>query len=315
MQAEPHGGGLPGQRITELAVLDAMLTTITASPRGPAAHFGEFWFDMPLPDGLDPLSAAYRDAVLAQYRLIARRDYAMESEAHPFDVGTDHDFLSRPWPYNTGDAAQVGTALLSVGFILSTCRPRRGHRVLEMGAGWGNLALPLAQMGCAVTALDIEDRYVRIVRHRAERTDVPLRTLRAAFLDAAEALDGERFDLVVFNAAFHRCDDHIALLRLVHDRLLAPGGRLVLAGEPLLEALPYPWGLNPLGEGIWAIRTFGWLELVFRPSYLLGALAATGFDAVLTTCPLTPLGNTIVASRRPAARLPAETSQHSASNP
>ncbi len=161
------------------------------------------------------------------------------------------------------------------------------------------MSLPLAQMGCAVTALDIEERYIRILRHRADRIGVPLRAVRAGFLDAAEMLGGERFDLVMFHAAFHHCDDHLALLRLIRDRLLAPGGRLVLAGEPLLETLPYPWGLNPMGEGIWAIRKFGWHELVFRPSYLMNALTELGFDAAFTACPQTAMGNVIMAGRRP----------------
>ncbi len=288
---------LPGQRIADLETLDAKLAEIAASPRGPAAHFNEFWFDMPLPAGLDPLSPAYRAEVLEQYRLVARRDYETAHEAHPFDVGTNHDFLSRPWPYSTGDGAQVGGALAAVGFVISTCQVRSGHRVLEMGAGWGNLAVPLAQMGCEVTALDIEDRYVRILRHRAERAGVPMRVLRAGFLDAADALGAERFDFVMFHAAFHHCDDHLRLLRLVREHLLAPGGRLVLAGEPLLESLPYPWGLNPMGEGLWATRKFGRHEVVFRPSYLLSALSATGYHATLTVSPLGPLGNVIVAHR------------------
>lgn len=291
---------LPGERVTDLARLDRKLADIAASPRGPAAHFGEFWFDMPMPEGLDPFSPAYRAAVLAQYRRLTGRDYSTDHEAHPFDVGTDHDFSVRPWPFNTGDAEQVGNALLAVGFVISTCRPRRGHRILEMGAGWGNLALPLAQMDCSVTALDTEERYLRIIRNRADRGGLRIRTVQAGFLNAAQALGDDRFDLVMFHAAFHHCDDHLVLLRLIHQHLLAPGGRLVLAGEPLLEDLPYPWGLNPMGEGIWAIRTFGWHELVFRPSYLIQALAATGYEAVLTTCPLTAMGNVIIAHRRPA---------------
>jgi hypothetical protein len=190
VEDEAPGPALPGQRLVDLTELDAKLAEIAASPRGPAAHFSEFWFDMPIAKELDPLSPAYRDAVLAQYRRLTKRDYSLEFEAHPFGVGTDHDFLSRPWPYNTGDALQVGNSLLAVGFVISTVCPRRGHKILEMGAGWGNLSLPLAQMGCAVTALDIEDRYIRILRHRADRIGVPLRAIRAGFLDAADALRG-----------------------------------------------------------------------------------------------------------------------------
>ena len=287
-----------GERIVDPSVLASRIEAISNSVEGAAAHFGSFWFDAPIPAGLDPLSPAYRDAVLAQYRMVAGRDYALQREAHTFDVLHDHDFIARPWPYNTGAAEQVGTMMAALGFVISAIRPRSGHRVLEMGAGWGNLALPLAQMGCNVTALDIEKRYTHILRERSMRTGVDLRVVQAPFLEAGRLFDGERFDLVVFNAAFHHCHDHIALLGLIRDQLLARGGRLVLAGEPLLEALHYPWGLNPSGEGIWAVRTHGWLELVFRPSYLIHALDDCGFDAALTTCEFSPMGNVIVAHRR-----------------
>ena len=297
VDAERAESPFGGTRITDLGDLDAKLAEIAVSPHGPAAHFGEFWFDMPIDPTLDPLLPAYRDAVLAHYRSLAGHNRPTEPDTDPGELGSDHPLVFRDWPYSTGSGEQVGQFLQAVGFILATCRLRRGHCVLLLGAGSTNLALPLAQMGCTVTALDADRRNVTLLRHRAERANLTLGLVHAGVGDAANALGGKLFDFVVFQTAFHRSADHLALLRQIRERLLARGGRLVLAGEPLLEAAPSPWGLDPTGGSIWAMRHGSGPLLVFRPSYLMHALVASGYDATLTPCPQTALGNVMVAVR------------------
>jgi SAM-dependent methyltransferase len=284
--AEPDSVPFNGTRIATVTDLDAWLSADAAD--------GDFWFDMPIDQSLDPLSARYRDSVLAYYRSLAG-----ESRPSTESPGLSKDDLAgfQPSPYATGDGAQVGSWLQAIGFIIETCRPRRGHRVLQLGAGQGGLALPLAQMGCTVTALDADRRNIDIIRDRSERAGVVLRALHAGFDTAIAALPEQRFDVVVFHACFHTSYDHVALLRLVREQLLAPGGRLVLAGEPMLETLPAPWGLNPAGPAASAMRRGGALSLVFRPSYLLHALSACGYGADLLLCPQSALGHVIIARR------------------
>ncbi len=258
---------------------------------------------MRIDPSLDPLSPAYRDTVLAHYRRLMGTNHPVmshrdASEAPPIRIDRDHDLVVRPWPYSTGAGIEAGQFLQAIGFIIATCRLRRGHRVLQMGVGPGGLPLPLAQLGCPVTVLDADAHGLAVIRHRAERAGLALRVVQAGLADAADALEGRRFDFVVFHNTFHRSDDHLALLRLIRERLLAPGGRLVLAGEPLLEAAPLPWGLDPGSGSISTMRQGGGPVLVFRPSYLLQALEATGYDATLSVCQQAALGNVILAVRQ-----------------
>jgi 2-polyprenyl-3-methyl-5-hydroxy-6-metoxy-1,4-benzoquinol methylase len=255
---------------------------------------GDFEVNFQISNTVDPLSQEYKEIVFGQYEQIAGRKYQTDYEEHPFDVGTDQDFSVRPWPYCTSDAAVVGEHLIATGHMLRSMMPKPGERVLEMGAGWGNLVLPLAMIGCVVTALELEPRYVNIIRKRAERAGVLVKVVKMKFLDLPSL--NEKFDLIIFCAAFHHCHDHQALLRMVVDHL-APGGRLALCGEPMDEAMGHPWGLNPRREGINQIVTHGWFELVFRVSYLLDLLKSAGLNPELKVCPETAMGNVIMATR------------------
>jgi SAM-dependent methyltransferase len=264
----------------------------------PEASSNDVELDMPIDPSLDPLSSAYRDAVMAHYWRLMGTNRAAPPAADPAGIDPDHDLVVRPWPYSTGAGSEAGQFLQAIGFIIATCRLRRGHRVLQMGVGIGGLPLPLARLGCPVTMLDPDAHGLAVLRQRAERAGLVLRIVQANFADAADALDGQKFDFVVFHNTFHRSGDHLALLRLLRERLLAPGGRLVLAGEPLLEAAPFPWGLDPGSGSISTMRQGGGPVLVFRTSYLMQALEATGYDATLSVCQQTALGNVVLAVRQ-----------------
>jgi 2-polyprenyl-3-methyl-5-hydroxy-6-metoxy-1,4-benzoquinol methylase len=274
----------PGRRVT-VDQIDRLL----------ASGDENFWVDFPGLEGLDPLSPQYREVILSHYATVAGHPYSTEYEEHPFDVGSENDFSLRPWPYATKDARLVGEQYQANGTILRVVGPKAGDRILELGCGWGNLTLPLALLDCDVTAVDIEPRYLRIVESRTRRNGLSVKLMHLHFLDIGVISD--RFDLVLFSAAFHHCHDHLRLLGLVHERL-ADGGRLALCGEPLDEALPYAWGLNPTGEAMRVIRTFGWFETAFRVSYLHETLIAKGFEPTLHVCPETALGNVILAAKR-----------------
>jgi 16S rRNA (guanine1207-N2)-methyltransferase len=113
-----------------------------------------------------------------------------------------------------------------------------GARVLDLGCGYGPLALWAASANADVTAVDDDVTAVRSTARNADRHGPSVRAVHSD-LDA-ELGGGERFDVVLCNPPFHigkevRLDVSRAFVRAAHRRLV-PGGRLWLVAN---RALPY----------------------------------------------------------------------------
>jgi glycosyltransferase involved in cell wall biosynthesis len=111
-------------------------------------------------------------------------------------------------------------------WIWQSIAPYVGNRVLEVGAGIGNMTRVLYGRDLIV-ATDLELPYLHILRNRFARNP----TIRVERLDLNSddclALKSHRFDTVVcLNVLEHIENDEGALQRLYE--ILAPGGRLVL---------------------------------------------------------------------------------------
>lgn len=104
-------------------------------------------------------------------------------------------------------------------------------RVLELGAGTGFFILNLWQAGYVgqASACDISPGMLAICAESARRVgcDVSLRTADAENLPYANG----SFDLVIGHAILHHVPDPEAALKECY-RVLAPGGELLIAGEP-----------------------------------------------------------------------------------
>jgi O-antigen/teichoic acid export membrane protein/SAM-dependent methyltransferase len=127
-----------------------------------------------------------------------------------------------------------------------------GLRVLELGAGFGALALYFAHLGAEVVAVDPSERRLRVALEIARRRGLNLSTVAADALSLPFA--DASFDLVVANNAICRIvdrgDRHAALEDM--RRVLRPGGWVAMrnpnrlhhrdhfTGLPLLPLLPAP---------------------------------------------------------------------------
>lgn len=228
--------------------------------------FNTFRMDPPVAQSIDPDSAPYRDTQFALYRTIAGKDYATENEKTPFDPIA---MAAKPVPYLNDGWETTGDCLMAIGWIFKALKLPKGASVLEFGPGWGQTTLAMARNGYNVTAIEIEPNFVELIYEQARRIPVDVEVIKGDFLEA-EKLD-RQFDCVLFFECFHHCSRHNALFDLL-DTLVADGGQVAFAAEPIDENFPAPWGVRLDGQSLWAIRKHGWLELGFTESYFVRSL-------------------------------------------
>jgi 2-polyprenyl-3-methyl-5-hydroxy-6-metoxy-1,4-benzoquinol methylase len=109
----------------------------------------------------------------------------------------------------------------------------RGRDVLELGSGTGCIAIPLAEAGAAVTAVELSAAHLDRLQRYSEQRGVVIEGVQA---DARELpFDDDSFDVVVVASLVHLVP---GTDRLLHEaqRVCRPTGRLVIAG---------PWHRHP----------------------------------------------------------------------
>ncbi len=106
-----------------------------------------------------------------------------------------------------------------------------GARVADLGAGIGHVAIPLAERGIDVTAVEPADAMLAELRAAAHLRGVRLRALHAA----AEALPfaDASIDLVVISDALHFMNAELASREVA--RILAPDGALAVVMVALAD--------------------------------------------------------------------------------
>jgi 2-polyprenyl-3-methyl-5-hydroxy-6-metoxy-1,4-benzoquinol methylase len=100
-----------------------------------------------------------------------------------------------------------------------------GGRVLDVGCGSGVLGARLRERGATVWGIDAASDIAELAERRLDRfvlADVDDAT------SLGEALDGERFDTIVFADVLEHLPDPIGTLR-GYLRLLAPGGAVLVS--------------------------------------------------------------------------------------
>ncbi len=238
----------------------------------------------------DPFSKEYIDYQFSLYEKISGKKYNVNNEASEWIDFNTHSTC--PFPYYTQSFNTVSDQLMMVALIIRTLRLKSGAKILEFGPGWGNTTLALAQMGYQVTAIDIEQRFLKIVEARCSGLLTPPRMICGDFGEIENLEDS--FDAILFYESFHHCSNHQSLIR--HSRThLAPGGQVMFASEPITDAFPMPWGLRLDGQSLWAIRKFGWLELGFTEMYFRELLLRNGLSLEKHNFPITELGTIFIA--------------------
>lgn len=176
-------------------------------------------------------------------------------------MGTTPDFGLAAAEYGRwrqGFPAAFFDALAAVGVGLP------GQRVLDIGTGTGLMARELARRGCDVTGLDRSAALLAEARRLDAEAGVSVRHVEGHA--EATGLPGAAFDVVTAAQCWHWFDRAAAARECL--RLLAPGGRLVVAHldweeRPgnVVEAtsrLIERWSPAPAGRA-WTFRYPEWL--------------------------------------------------------
>lgn len=248
-----------------------------------------------MPD--DPFSKEYVNAVVEFHnKITGRAKYDPKvNELIEFDVSAR---AKRPSIYADGGSRHLGMFLEAFGQILKVANLTSGEKVLEYGPGDGQIAITLSRMGCEVTVVDIEKRYLDVIEAQCTAMGLNISCIHGEFMSDV----GENFDCVIFFETFHHALNHIELLESLHRRI-KPGGKIIFSGEPILPrgdywepVVPFPWGIRLDALSLQAIRNYGWMELGFQESYFLEVLSVTGWKCEKIISPTNGRGTCYVAT-------------------
>ena len=305
---EVYGGR--GEPAIEVTDPDAFFARLAASPMiglGESYMAGE-WSAAPdtdLADALTPFAERLTDLVHPMfYRLrhaVLPRGLNPENSKHGarknierhYDLSNEMfgAFLDPSLSYSSALFESLDPAptmadlqpaqLRKVDAILDAAGVRAGHRVLEIGTGWGTLAIRAAQRGAHVTTITLSSEQAGLAQERVEaagvtdRVEIALRDYRdqTGEFDAVVSVEmieavGERYWPTYFSKI---------------DSLLAPGGKVAIQAI-LLQHHRY----------LATRDTYTWIHKYIFPGGLLPSVEAieqvVGDHSSLTVTDVAPIG-------------------------
>lgn len=227
-------------------------------------------------DCSDPYSPEYKQEVLNLYKQLTTESYNSINELTSTKQTADQFHIGYPWV--TQNLEVISQELAKVVQAMRALYSRRleGGKLIEFGAGWGNLAIPLARSGQHMTVVDIDDGFLLRIQKIAAQDGLKINCLKGDFLQVAKSIT-EKYDAVLFQSSFHHCLDFASILDVIRDRILATNGSIFFFSEPIYKDFAFPWGLRYDGESLWAIMCNKWLELGFDEDFFLDLMLRKGF--------------------------------------
>lgn len=251
-----------------------------------------YYPDMSSFANFDPFSTLYLTNVRRIYEEMREGVYDVNDEANTLEYS-----LTEPSPYNSRHPNLIGHHIGSIVTVVRDIGKSPPARVLDLGFGAGDTSLMLARCGFKVDAVDINQRFVELLKYWSDRLHVKDRiNVLALPFDQIGSLDGS-YDVILFFESFHHSLDHAALVAELETKL-NDDGVIIFAGEPIYDHFPIPWGLRHAeGLATYCIRKFGWMELGFQTSYFLELLERNGLYATYRSYTDYPVANHYRAAR------------------
>ncbi|WP_292478525.1 class I SAM-dependent methyltransferase [Mesorhizobium sp.] len=237
----------------------------------------EFWRSMryvpqaKVNQNLDPFGEEYVAQQIAIYREISRR--GIDQHSNELTDFTMADHIAGANPYTHQPPTSVALHVGRVSRAIQYSGLQIGDHVLDMGCGWGASCELMAFCGLEVTGLDINPHFVELVNTRAKRIGHKVSAVQGSF----ESIPGDGlYDAALYYESLHHAIKPWETLSLVHSRL-KPGGKLMLAGEPVNEIWKH-WGIRTDPLSIYCIRKFGWFESGWSADFISKCVKRSGFD-------------------------------------
>jgi SAM-dependent methyltransferase len=307
IEANPAPASAPPPARFSLAYLDRLKDLFQKTKALPGTEWEPFrnaflklpeWFRL----DLDPMSDEYARQQTRLWQAVAGIDRDYDPRVDEETTPPSADAVRFPAYFGRRDPAAVDSAadhVLATGMILKHSGIKPGEWALEYGAGFGQTALALSRLGVNVDTVDISEGFCAHVKAQADFFGVPLTPFQGAF--GWNPRGDQKYDLIWFYESFHHCVDFRNVVSQL-ARHLAQGGKIVLAGEPIVarpeHAIPYPWGLRLDAENIAVIRQRRWFELGFTEDFLVGLFVSEGFSCERMVCPASRYGEGYVFKRR-----------------
>jgi SAM-dependent methyltransferase len=106
-------------------------------------------------------------------------------------------------------------------------------KILDVGCGRGESAVLLAMKGHEVHAVEPCLPLCEIIQSISQRFSLPLKVYQGIG-ETLDQLEEGAFDLCIFNASLHHCDEPSQALKHCHNKL-KKGGKILLLNEPILK--------------------------------------------------------------------------------
>ena len=247
-----YGGGDAAAPVMVLARPEAFFARLGATGTigfGEAYMAGD-WITEDLTGVLSAYAANMRDLVPAflhrlRHAVLSRQpahhdntlDGARENIHHHYDLSNDlfRTFLDESLTYSSalfdgepgsGAESLVDAQHRKIDRLLDAAGVGAGSRLLEIGTGWGELAIRAARRGASVTSLTISIEQAELARQRiaaaglSEHASVLLQDYRDAQGEFDAVVSVEMIEAVGAN----HWDEYFRAI----DRRLAPGGRVAI---------------------------------------------------------------------------------------
>ena len=227
------------------------------------------WFDLTL----IPNSTKYKKQQINLWKLISGRDreYCPQLDENAEKGFSDPNTIPGWFSLRSVDAiTNAANHFNAIASILRHSGVSPGDRILEYGAGSGEIAINFSRLGVQVDTVDISPEFCSHIQSISDFYQTNLTSFNLEF-GANPRGEMQKYSLILFYEAFHHALNFEEVARKISSYLL-PGGRVMLAGEPivnsLIPAIPYPWGMRLDVESVVVTRSRGWLELGFQEDYI-----------------------------------------------